>query len=256
VADQREPRRGPVDPLLAVAAEAAAAGIRGADYVIEGLNESLRAGVGTRSTRAAAARRRAARAAAARARAAGEPEAASANDDPASRTSVDLFVELLGRFSDEIRNIAEGVGAAGGVEPECPILELDGMPGKQAGVEFTFTNTGASVLTDVTFVATDLLGAATKIEARKVTIDYGAKDRKAIERVGPGRTETVIVNVQIPGDAPEGMYHGCIAARAKAPAGRSAVEAAPEDAWAVIELEVRKAVRKRAIEPAKRRKKT
>ena len=256
MADQREPRRGPVDPLLAVAAEAAAAGIRGADYVIEGLNESLRAGVATRSTRAAAGRRRAARAGEARARAAGTgPPAAEAPDDVASRTSVDLFVELLGRFGDEIRDLAEGVGGAGERQPECPTLELEGKPGKRAAVEFTFTNTGPTVLADVTFAATDLLGAATEIGGDAVTFDYGAEDRTAIERVGPGRAETVIVAVEIPGDALEGTYHGCIAARAKPPEGRSEVEAAPEDAWTVIELAVGTPVRKKAIEPAKPRKK-
>jgi hypothetical protein len=48
----------------------------------------------------------------------------------------------------------------------------------------------------------------------------------------------VIVAVEIPDEAPVGLYRGVIAARSAAPKGRAEAEGGPEDAWAVIELEV------------------
>jgi hypothetical protein len=227
VADYGKPRRRQVDPLLAVAAEAAGAGLRGADYVVEGLTESLRRRTGRRSAGAAAGRQRYAR-----------TPPAYENPPPATGRTTDLFVELLDRFGEAVRDIAAGIDKrewfAG--EPDCPTLELQALPGHSAGVEFDFTNTGPSALAGVAFEATDLLGAATRIDAGAVSFQH--EDYPHIPRVGPGGRARVTVTVTVPENAPDGTYRGLIAARSAAPAGRAEAEGGPNDAWSLIELEV------------------
>jgi hypothetical protein len=260
VADQREPRRRQVDPLLAVAREAARASLRGADYVVEGLSETGRRGTGRRSAGAAAGRQQAARAKAPRAGSRGYERTRSPGSEGASRPPVtgnaaDLFVELLERFGEAVQDIAAAIAEREWFdgEPECPMLELQGPPGGSASVEFDFTNTGPSALAKVMFEATDLLGATKQIDASEVSFKYDEHEKEpSIPRVGPGGRARVIVAVKkIPDEAPAGPYRGVIAARSAAPKGRAEAEGGPEDAWAVIELEVG-AVDAPAITPVER----
>lgn len=228
MADYRKPRRGQVDPLLAVAAEAAGAGLRGADYVVEGLSESLRRRTGRRSAGAAAGRQRYG----------GTTPPAHEGPRPVTGRTTDLFVELLDRFGEAVQDIAAGIAErepfAG--EPDCPTLELRGVPGHSAGVEFDFTNTGPSALASVAFEATDLLGATTRIDAREVSFQH--EDYPHIPQVRPGGRARVTVTVTVPENTPDGTYRGLIAARSAAPEGRAEAEGGPDDAWSLIELEV------------------
>jgi hypothetical protein len=255
VADDREPRRRQADPLLAVAAEAARAGLRGADYVVEGLSETLRRGTGDRSGGAAAGRQRAARTRARRARSKGfaptTPPGSESPSSPVTGSTVDLLVELLERFGEAIQDTAGAIAEREWFdgEPKCPTLELRGAPGHPAAVEFAFTNTSPSVLAKVTFEATDLIGVTEQIDAGAVSFKY--ENDPYIPRVGPGASARVIVAVEIP-EAPAGTYRGVIAARSAAPEGRAEAESGPEGAWAVLELEVAAMDPRSAIAPIER----
>jgi hypothetical protein len=251
VADYREPRRRQLDPLVAVAAEAAAAAVRSADYV----TESIRRGTGRRSVGAAAARQRAARARAARSGRYGQTTSTGSEGRAAgsvSGSTADLFVELLERFGEAIQDVAATIAEREWFEgePECPTLELLGPPGHTVQTKFNLTNTGRSPLARVTFEATDLLGATTGIGS--VRIDFRRPDDAQIDRIGPGATAKMIVAVAIPEDVPAGTYRGVIAARSAAPAGRGEEEGGLEDAWALIELEVTAIDRRSGITPAER----
>lgn len=241
MAERREPPRRQVDPLLGVAAEAARAGLRGADYVVEGLSEGLRRGTGRRSAGGATGRKRAAQRRAQRAEFGGHgratPPGAEAPSASASGGTADLFVELLGRFGETIQDAAAAIAEWEWFdrEPQGPTLELGGPPGHKAAVDFAFTNTGPSALAGVTFESTDLLGATERIDAGAV--DFRYNDDPFIPRVGPGGTVRVTVEVEIP-ELPDGTYRGVIAARSAPPEGRSEDEGGPEDAWAMLELEV------------------
>jgi hypothetical protein len=249
VAENREPRRRQVDPLLGVAAEAARAGLRGADYVVEGMSEGLRRSTGRRSAGAAAGRKRAApKAHRAQSRPPG-PEGPP--PPPVTGSTADLLVGLLERFGEAVQDTAAAISEREWFEgePEGPTLELRGPPGHQAVVEFAFTNTGPSALTKVTFEATDLLGATERIDAGAVSFQFN--DDQYIPRVGPGGSARVIVEVAIP-EVPAGYYRGVIAARSGAPEGRAEAEGGPEDAWALIELEVAAIDPRSAITPVER----
>ena len=228
MAANRKPRRGQVDPLLAVAADAAAAGLRGADYVVEGMSESLRRRTGGRSAGAGAGRQRFG----------GTTPPAHEGPPPVTGRTADLFAEVLDRFGEAVQDIAAAIGEHEwfAAEPDCPTLELRGVPGHSAGVEFDFTNTGPSALAKVVFKATDLLGATTQIDAREVSFQH--EEYPHIPRVGPGGRARVTVTVTVPEDTPDGTYRGLIAARSAAPAGRGEAEGGPHDAWSLIELEV------------------
>ena len=242
MAENREPRRRQVDPLLGVAAEAARAGLRGADYEV---SEGLRRSTGRRSAGGAAGRKRAA------------PKAQRAQSRPSdpggppTDSTADLLVGLLERFGEAVQDTAAAIGEREWFdgEPEGPTLELRGPPGHRAAVEFDFTNTGPSALTKVTFEATDLLGATERIDAGAVSFRFN--DDQYIPRVGPGGTARVIVKVTIP-EVPAGDYRGVIAARSGAPEGRAEAEGGPEDAWALIELEVAAIDPRSAITPVER----
>jgi hypothetical protein len=157
---------------------------------------------------------------------------------PGTGSAADLFVDLLERFGEAVQDVAAAIAEHERFdgEPECPMLELRGPPGHAAAVEFDFTNTGPSALTKVAFEATDLLGATGQIDAGAVSFEH--EDDPHIPRVGPSGTARVIVSVAIPDEAPAGPYRGVIAARSAAPKGRAEPEGGPEDAWAVLELEV------------------
>jgi hypothetical protein len=219
--------------LLAVAAEAARAGLRGADYVVEGLSEGRRRGTGQR-----AARTKAQRARSRGYRSATPPDSEGPSPSPVTGSATDLFVELLERFGEAVQDVAAAIAEREWFdgEPEYPTLELRAPSGHSAAVEFDFTNTGPSALAKVMFEATDLLGATNQIDASAVSFEYG--DDPYIPRVGPGKRARVIVAVAIPDEAPAGPYRGVIAARSAAPEGRAEAEGGPDDAWAVIELEV------------------
>jgi hypothetical protein len=243
--------RRQTDPLVAVAAEAAGVASELADSVFEGMTATLR-GRRTRSAAGATARRgRAARTRSAGAGAAA-PAYAEGTYPPEEGTTADLLVELLGRFGDATREFA-GTFAdreryAG--QPGYPVLELVAAPGHTAAKEFDFTNTGPTALTEVTFEATDLLGAAATVDASSVSFKHD--EGPHIPRVGPGVRAPVIVSVDVGRDIPMGLYRGVIQARSAAPKGRAATHGGPEDAWSLLELEVTGTDRRRPIEPAER----
>jgi hypothetical protein len=91
------------------------------------------------------------------------------------------------------------------------------------------------VLAGVTFELTDLLGEAKRIDAGAVS--FGYDDEGQIARLAPGESARVMVAVQVP-EVPPGTYRGVIAARSAAQQGRAEFEGGPEDAWALLELEV------------------
>ncbi len=241
MAEYSEPRRRQVDPL-AVATEAVHASLRGADSVVEVLSEGLRGRVGPRFAGAASGRKRAAKTRAKRARSRygrTTPPGRGGPPPPATGGTADLFAALLERFGEAIEDIGAVIAEHEWFErePEGPTLELHGPPGNWAPVEFAFTNTGESVLTRVMFEPTDLLGATDRIDAGLVRFRYEGDDQY-IPRVGPGGRARVILAVKIPEEAPAGYYRGVIAARSAPPEGRGEDEGGPEDAWALIELEV------------------
>jgi hypothetical protein len=92
--------------------------------------------------------------------------------------------------------------------------------GANATGEFELWNTGASMLSDVTFRATDLMGSPSNISDRAVSFNP-----RSVAQIGPGASEQIQVVVSVPADARPGHYHGVIQPSVGA-------------AWAVVDLEV------------------
>jgi hypothetical protein len=222
--DHRDSRRQAIDPLMDAAVEGVAAGYRGVEYVAEGLAESLRrrpGGSGAASSPS--------KGPGGHARSGREPGTARVVGEIAALTA-----DLLDRLSDTAQEIAGELGARfdGGAEPA---LQLKGLPGETPHVIFTLTNTGPAALTDVTFAATDLIGAAGDIDAGAV--DISPVDREGTERIRSGGSAEVCVEVAIPRKAAVGTYRGVITTRSSTRRDRT-VRTGPRDAWAVLELEV------------------
>lgn len=254
--DQGEPGRRPVDPLVAGVGEGVAAGYRAVESVVEGMAESLRRRPGASSARGASARQRTGRTAGARRRSTGKgPGRASGRARASSTTGdelADLIAALLDRFGEAAQDIAGYIGERDWFDgpAECPRLGLDGVPGALAEDEFRFTNTGSSALRELGFEATDLLGAAARIDAGQVGFEPQDKERSA--RLRPGGSTMVTLTVAIPDEVPAGTYRGVIATRSAAPVARGAAEGGPEGAWALLELEVGATDPRRVITPAER----
>jgi len=243
--DQGEPGRRASDPVVTAAGEAAAAGYRGLENVYASLRESLRRSP-PRFERAASARERTARASGRRAgpaRTGAAPAApAPAAHDAAPHSIVteiaDLTADMLDRLGEAAREIATHIAERdrGEAPADVPRLELQAPPGATAKVQFSFRNTGAVALKQVTFVATHLLGAGVYIESDAVRFEHEGKGH--VERMAPGALTEVTVAVDIPDDAVPGTYRGVIAAGSPPPTARRAYEGAPVGAWALLELDV------------------
>jgi hypothetical protein len=161
----------------------------------------------------------------------------------------DLTAELFDRLGETMREIA-GVIAdrtpSRGADA-VPALALSGVAGETVGLAFRFTNTGEAALKDVGFEATPLLGEAGDIDSRSIHVDWpgdaALRPRGSIE---------LTLQVAIPEDAPPGSYRGVIAARTPAPEGRRRAEAGPEDAWALVQLEISGSSARTPISPVER----
>jgi hypothetical protein len=222
--DPGSSRRRPVDPLVAGVGEGVAAGYRALELVLDGLGESMR-----RNPRAADPGESRAR----RAGIGSAPPAGEADADLA-----ELIADVLGRVADSLKDVSEHVRVRqpGALPPERPALGLRGPAGTTVTDEFRITNTGASALREIKFEVTDLLGAAAKIPADAVTVDFPGG--KQVARLRPRGSAAPTVTVAIPADTHAGMYRGVIAARVAAAPGREEGDTARDGAWALLELEV------------------
>jgi hypothetical protein len=234
--EYREPPRRTIDPLMEICIEGVAAGYRGVEYVREGLSESLRRRPGS----GYAGRARHGRGRTGRGRA-----GTTVVGDIA-----DLTAELLDRLGETAQGVAGHIGEQFEGGPHCPTLELCGFPGDTDRVKFRLTNTSASALTDVSFQATDLLGACRPIDASAVR--FGYPDDDGIARIRSGGSTIVIVEVAIPEDAEPGTYRGVIATCSTRPAGRGQLDGETRAAWALIEVDVAAPDPRRAVARADR----
>lgn len=226
VGDQGEPRRRATGSFVAAAGEAVDAGFRALQHVEAGLSESLRRSP-PRSGRSAG-----------RARAAA-PSAAGARPPHAIVDELaDFTADILDRMGEAARDIAGHIGEHDRSAPPSPVprLELEGAPGRRAKDKFWFRNTGGTALKQVSFEATDLLGAGRRIDAGSISFEHSGKDQ--IERLQPGGLTAVIVAVDIPRDAVANIYRGVIVAVFPPPSRGRRYDAGPVGAWALLELEV------------------
>jgi hypothetical protein len=151
----------------------------------------------------------------------------------------DLTAELFDRLGETLRELAGVIAERGPSRGEgaLPALALSGVAGETASVPFRFTNTGEAALDEVGFVATALLGAAAAIDASAVHV--GWPDGTSLR---PRGSIELTLQVEIPDDAPPGSYRGVIAAgmppRTDRGRARGLAEAGPEDAWALVLVEV------------------
>lgn len=222
--DNREPRRQAIDPLMDACLEGVAAGYRGVGYVAEGITESIRRRPGSGHSggghKGGGGQQRGGR-------------------SPGTATFVGEIAALTADLLDRLSETAEEIAAELGTRHEHGAertLELKGLPGETPSVTFKLHNTGPAALTAVDFEATDLIGAAGRIDARAV--DVNSEDGQKIDRIRSGGFVVLCVEVTIPDDQPAGTYRGVITTSAATRRGQTKVKTAPRDAWAVIELEV------------------
>jgi hypothetical protein len=243
--EHRGPRRG---SIVEGGVEAAAAGARVVEDVVDALSENLGRRSRARDATGGSARNREGKSAGDRGRSKAT-SAAGWRREPASATAVgeiaDLTADLLGRLGEAAQDIADSIGERDWFPPECPTVDLSGYPGSWAKVDFRFTNTAPVALADVGFEATDLIGTTDRIDAGELHFRHG--DDEAIARIGPGHSTAVTVAIKIPESASADVYRGVMAARSAAPAGREQAEAGPERAWALLQLEVKPSDPGRAI---------
>jgi hypothetical protein len=225
-----KPRRA-IDPLVGVATEGVGLGYQAVELVMEGLRESLR----LQSRRGAPPPPSASRSdsAAVPLRAAEPTTGRAAHSPPNSSPAVaaglaadaaEIVAELFARAGSVVEEIAHALGErsdrladAGPSVPELPLEVEAGQPGT---LEFTVWNTGPTALRAVTLSATDLIGAGTRANQDAITFTPGV-----IAQLGPGRSQSVEVGVEVPVQTPPGVYRGLI-------------QAEPGDTCAVIELTV------------------
>jgi hypothetical protein len=146
----------------------------------------------------------------------------------------DLTADVMHRVGDAFRDFAEHDRLEA---DEIPRLELDGVAGSTVAEDFLFSNTGATALKNVMFKKTQLLGVGADIDVDAISFKLGQAVAPGIQRVVPGGRTAVTIAVEIPDDAPAGVYHGVIAAIAPPPDDRGGTEAV--GARALVALEVR-----------------
>ena len=246
--DRDEPRRRTIDPIVTGIGDGVHAGYRAVESVVLGVAESARMRAERPVSRAASAAtsagarktaspRRAARTG--RTRSGGRSPAADIPPVTIVGELADLAVELLDGLGEVARDIAGQVADHDRIEDDAHhhTIALQGVAGETVEEDFLLSNTGPTGLRKLTFVSTDLLGVSPDpIPAGVITCT--PKRAGSVERVRPGGSATVTVQIAIPDAAAPGAYHGVLCARFESPDDRTGVEAGPVGAWALIDLEV------------------
>lgn len=224
--------RRPLDPVIAGVLDGANAGYQALESVLQGLHEGLR--------------RQAARpgppppppTGAARTGFSpyGDPAAGPAGrsltpTDRAARNGellqhvLGIVDGLLGVATNMTRKLADlnttRRFAATPSDVGAPLqVVMRASQGTDATGDFVLWNTGPSILADVSFKATDLMGGPPSIPGRAVSFSPSS-----VAQIAPGASEQVEVVVSVPADAPPGHYRGI-------------VQPSVGTAWAVVDLEV------------------
>jgi hypothetical protein len=244
-----EPRRRTIDPIVTGIGDGVHAGYRAVESVVLGVAESARMRAERPVSRAASAAtsagaRRTAPPRQARRTGRSRSGGRSSASDTAPVTIVgelaDLAVDLLDGLGEVARDIAGQVAEHDRIEDDARhhTILLEGVAGETVDEDFLLSNTGPTGLRKLTFASTDLLGVpADPIPAGVITCK--PKRAQSVDRVRPGGSATVTVEVAIPERAVPGAYYGILCARFESPDDRTETEAGPVGAWAVIDLEVR-----------------
>jgi hypothetical protein len=247
--DREEPRRRTIDPIVAGIGDGVHAGYRAVESVVLGVAESARMRAERPVSRAASAATSAGARRTAppqrtprtrRTRAGGRSAAADIPPVTIVGELADLAVELLDGLGEVARDIAGQVAYQDRVEDDARhhTISLEGVAGETVDQDFLLSNTGPTGLRKLTFVSTDLVGVPPDpIPAGVITCT--PERPGSVDRVRPGGSATVTVEIAIPEAAAPGAYHGILCARFESPDDRTETEAGPVGAWAVIDLEVR-----------------
>lgn len=247
--DRDEPRRRTIDPIVTGIGDGVHAGYRAVESVVLGVAESARMRAERPVSRAASAAtsagaRRTARPQqaprASRARSGGRASAADIPPVTIVGELADLAVDLLDGLGEVARDIAGQVADHDRFEDDTRhhTISLEGVAGETVDEDFLLSNTGPTGLRTLSFVSTDLIGVPPDpIPAGVITCT--PKRAGSVERVRPGGSATVTVQIAIPEAAAPGAYHGILCARFESPDDRTETEAGPVGAWALIDLEVR-----------------
>jgi hypothetical protein len=246
--DRDEPRRRTIDPIVTGIGDGVHAGYRAVESVVLGVAESARMRAERPGSRAASAATSAGARKTApprgsrtrRTRSGGRTPAADSPPVTIVGELADLAVELLDGLGGVARDIAGQVADHDRIEDDARhhTISLEGVAGETVDEDFLLSNTGPTGLRKLTFVSTDLIGVpADPIPAAVITCT--AKRAGSVERVRPGGSATVTVQIAIPEAAAPGAYHGILCARFESPDDRTEAEAGPVGAWALIDLEVR-----------------
>jgi hypothetical protein len=230
VTGEQDARR-PLDPVIAGLLDGANAGYQALESVLAGLHEGLR--------------RQAARPGAAPPPTGASPAGFAPDTDsgagpgsraltPTDRTAragelldhmLGIVDGLLGVATNMTRNLADlNTTRRFGPAPQAAAGPLQvvirASPGLRGAGDFVLWNTGPSILSDVSFTATDLVGGPPSIPSRAVSLNP-----PSVAQIGPGTSEQIGVVVTVPADTPLGRYHGV-------------VQPSVGSAWAVVDLEV------------------
>jgi hypothetical protein len=228
--------RRPLDPVVAGLLDGANAGYQAVESVLQGLNEGLRRQAARPPARSGAPAPRGF---------APRPDAAPAPGGPrdlapgapAGRRGelaghlLGIVDGLLGVATNMTQSLADlnarraaPPAAAPAPATDAPLqVAMTATPGTDAIGDFALWNTGPSILTDVSFSATELMGGPPPIRAAAVSFAP-----PYVPQIAPGASALIGVVVGVPADAPPGRYHGLIQPSVGA-------------AWAVVELEVAEA---------------
>jgi hypothetical protein len=246
--DRDEPRRRTIDPIVTGIGDGVHAGYRAVESVVLGVAESARMRAQRPVTRAASAATSASARRTAppqqaprtrRTRSGGRTSAAETPPVTIVGELADLAVELLDGLGEVARDIAGQVADHDRIEDDVRhhTISLEGVAGENVDEDFLLSNTGPTGLRKLTFVSTDLIGVPPDpIPAGVITCT--PKRAGSVERVRPGGSTTVTVEIAIPEAAAPGAYHGILCARFESPDDRTETEAGPVGAWALIDLEV------------------
>lgn len=208
--EQRSSTEGGQEPFILGIREGVAAGYQAVEYVLEGMSESVRRRAVSGWTQTT-----------------GKEAPRQTSDRPAAPLNVDelvgSFARLLGRAGEVAQEAAHYIGERdhAPTRPEAPaLLVLRAIPGARATVDFRISNTGATALSGVTLVATDLIGDEAPIPADAVNFNPGH-----IESIRPGGMTPAEIVVAVPLTTRPGTFRGLL-------------HAGPGDAWTVLELTV------------------
>jgi hypothetical protein len=121
------------------------------------------------------------------------------------------FAETLNRAAHLARSIAEAISEQRDNARDdisrlsAAWIEIEASTGEVASGEFTFWNTGSTVLSDVRFTSTDLIS-----NCGKIPTDLVSFHPSEIDRVEPGEGVTVSVSVKPRLTRKSAVYHGAV----------------------------------------------